>query len=533
MVAIEITFTRGKYHATPWDRHVNEGAVEWPPSPWRLLRCLIALWKRKFPDIEEAMIRSLVAKLSALPVYNLPKVQKGHTRHYMPKYKSAIDGKKDLIFDTFHVIDKEQGTLIAWPDVTLEGGEKQSLTRLLNGLGYLGRAESWARAAIVEEWTGEANCTPHSGPSTDSDSPRTRLLAPLLESEYRPWRERQKEQALNEKLAEKTCKAQRSGKTKKPPSLSGSDLAKIDNLFPTDVFNCLQVETVDLHKEGWSRPPGARWMAYLLPPEENVRPMTRRKREIDRPTTARFALTGDTVQGEVRPLITGGLYLAETTRQALMALSRDEESLPSPCFSGKEVSGTPLTGHRHAFTLPCDDDNDGRLDHLIVYSRDGFGEREVLALTRLRRLWQHKSMPDLFPVLVGLGSLKELVENSGTPKPHCLISSNCWESCTPFMLTRHPKRNGKESPEEQLKRELANQGFPAPTKMEGMAGGVKTGRRLIRWSEFARVRRQGQSRPAVNYGYGFRLFFEKPVQGPIVLGYGAHFGLGLFKKGET
>ena len=32
MVAIEFRFLNRRYHATPWGHHVNEGAVEWPPS---------------------------------------------------------------------------------------------------------------------------------------------------------------------------------------------------------------------------------------------------------------------------------------------------------------------------------------------------------------------------------------------------------------------------------------------------------------------------------------------------------------------
>jgi len=32
-----LTFPWGRYHANPWGRHVNEGAVELPPSPWRPL----------------------------------------------------------------------------------------------------------------------------------------------------------------------------------------------------------------------------------------------------------------------------------------------------------------------------------------------------------------------------------------------------------------------------------------------------------------------------------------------------------------
>ena len=29
-VNLKLTFPSGRYHATPWGRHVNEGAPEWP-----------------------------------------------------------------------------------------------------------------------------------------------------------------------------------------------------------------------------------------------------------------------------------------------------------------------------------------------------------------------------------------------------------------------------------------------------------------------------------------------------------------------
>lgn len=42
MPTLKLRFPGGRYHATPWGHHVNEGLIEWPPSPWRLLRALIA-----------------------------------------------------------------------------------------------------------------------------------------------------------------------------------------------------------------------------------------------------------------------------------------------------------------------------------------------------------------------------------------------------------------------------------------------------------------------------------------------------------
>jgi CRISPR-associated protein Csb2 len=42
MLALAFTFPAGRYHATPWGRHVNEADVAWPPEPWRILRTLVA-----------------------------------------------------------------------------------------------------------------------------------------------------------------------------------------------------------------------------------------------------------------------------------------------------------------------------------------------------------------------------------------------------------------------------------------------------------------------------------------------------------
>ena len=42
MICLEFRFPGGRFHASPWSRHINEGAIEWPPSPWRLCRALMA-----------------------------------------------------------------------------------------------------------------------------------------------------------------------------------------------------------------------------------------------------------------------------------------------------------------------------------------------------------------------------------------------------------------------------------------------------------------------------------------------------------
>lgn len=42
-LSISIRFLTGRAHLHPWNTHHSEGQVEWPPSPWRLLRALVAV----------------------------------------------------------------------------------------------------------------------------------------------------------------------------------------------------------------------------------------------------------------------------------------------------------------------------------------------------------------------------------------------------------------------------------------------------------------------------------------------------------
>ncbi|MBV9143342.1 MAG: type I-U CRISPR-associated protein Cas5/Cas6 [Pseudonocardiales bacterium] len=79
-----LRFPWGRYHATPWGRHVNEGAVELPPSPWRLLRALYAVWCARAPELDEQTVHALLARLAAPPTFHVPRHSVSHTRHYLP-----------------------------------------------------------------------------------------------------------------------------------------------------------------------------------------------------------------------------------------------------------------------------------------------------------------------------------------------------------------------------------------------------------------------------------------------------------------
>ena len=120
MLALSFTFPAGCYHATPWDKHVNEGTVAWPPEPWRILRALIATWHHKVKVAgkhTEATLLALIESLATeLPEYHLPAATHSHTRHYMPQFKV---GDTSLVFDAFTTVKCDDPLTVTWPGVSL------------------------------------------------------------------------------------------------------------------------------------------------------------------------------------------------------------------------------------------------------------------------------------------------------------------------------------------------------------------------------------------------------------------------------
>jgi CRISPR-associated protein Csb2 len=465
MLCINMKFSAGRFHATPWGRHVNEAAVEWPPSPWRMLRALVSVWKHTLEDrIPESRLVSLLSAISAPPLYDLPPATLGHSRHYMSLNKLDRD-KTSLIFDAFIVVGRDIPLMFAWPDVELDPQARSDLEALLRNMNYFGRSESWCEASMADRAGFTPNCVPEvswDGPATDRDP--VNVLAPIL--------------PLN--------------------------------------FKQLISETTLLRKEAWSDPPGSRWLTYARPPDcfsPAPAPRTRRI-AASRPTTARFAL-----DSAVLPLLTDTIRIGENMRSALQSIyGRIHDGAASRIFSGKDDSGKTLTGHTHCHYLPSDDDGDGRLDHITFYSPSGFGAGELAAMDVLRTLRQKGGRPSLNLMLLSHGC----ADSFSVPQ---LASSKTWISRTPFVLVRHPKKNGKDSPEEQLRLELNRRGFPEPASVSPIPF-CKLKSRKIRWLEFRRWREHGS--PPLALGFGFRIEFSEPVSGPIVLGYGAHFGLGQF-----
>lgn len=504
MIAIRFRFPAGRYHATPWGRHVNEAEIEWPPSPWRVLRALIATWHRKADPSEfpEPALDALLHKLAGhLPAYRLPPATRAHTRHYMP----ARHGKKVLIFDAFVRIEPTQELVMAWPEATLDATQQNQLDTLLRDLGFLGRAESWVDAELARDWHGTTNCRP-SELSVDTETGEllepVSLIAPVEPESYTDWREHTiREHGLDKNRLRKA---------------EQRILATLPKSWP----NSLRIETGDLQAAGWSCAPGARFVTYQRPydcfrPQPRPAPgrKTARKAAI---TTARLALVGNPL-----PKIFDAVRIGELARAATLSHAKriaGENAIPS-VLSGHDLpSGNR---HAHAFYLAEDADNDGHVDHLIVHADAGLTGAALQSLDRLNRLWDRDGN-EWKVLLEQYGSWREIRYSSH------LLESRTWISSTPYLHPWHVKK--RFGVEDQIRRECRSRGLPEPEMQQLPTIAIQG--RPVRPVHFHRFRsKRGLTQPD-RQGSFWRLTFHQPVTGPIALGFACHYGLGMFAAAD-
>lgn len=515
MTVLEIRFPTGRFHATPWGRHVNEGAVEWPPSPWRLLRCLVATWHLKAAqEIPENAVRDLLTNLAShWPRFVLPAASTGHTRHYMP----VVEGKKEKttkIFDTFVQLPPQEALLVAW-DLDLPQPQKEALAILAARTGYFGRAESLAEIRLRDD-IAEINANALPLPETEEladDKELVRVLTPMPTDSYQKWRE--------EFLTKNGAPAKATGKkkTKKSASLEP----------PEDLFAALHADTGELQSAGWNLPPGAVYVNYTRP--ANAFAPNRQAKRLapgTLPRVARYA-----VASSVMPRLTRAISVADRVH---VALCSDKGGQQPEIFSGM-ADGFPRVGHKHPFIFCEANGERDEITHLTVWSEEGFDQEACLALRRLNRVWGHGGH-DLRLVLIGLGDV--------TSFDGCQLfgTSRKWQSLTPFVSTRHAKtfRDGRPKIDPQNGWPI---GSPAHDLLRLLALNPKTANatvqqakqitldkepqmRTLRCLQFQTIRYHGGGSRGDSPGAAFTLEFPEPVAGPIALGYGCHFGLGLF-----
>lgn len=540
MLSLAFRFPGGRVHATPWGRHVNEGEVEWPPSPWRIGRALLATgyaragWAPGHPP-EEAR-RIVLALAGGTPEWWLPSGILGHTRHYLPLYKDATT----KVIDAWVRVPRDRPAVGVW-DVTLSTQEGALLDDLLARLGWLGRAESWVEAKRVDappDGKDYHRCAWAGGPATEG-AEAVHGYQLMESSTYQSWRAEAIEAHQHRQLEERRATALRKGKAPKP-ALSKAERERVIAGYPSDPLEALGVQTTDLRKSGWSDPPGSVRVTCWRPPEA-LAPQRRsvpRQSAGPRPTFALLAVTPDTEASPTLTRLKSGVLRTQALHKTLV--SRAEVA---------EFTGAGAHGHQHAHLLPLALGWTGRreripfagIDHVLVWAPGGLGHDAQRALNRELAIFDRR-LPRQFLSCVGFSADASGVADS------CPVArrSPVWISRTPYVAPRHLKRSGRSSLVGQIREGLVSRSYPEPDciEVEGPNGvwqpaedwwdrrGTDEGRPAA-WLRHYRLERREGSRPPQRVLLAIRVTFPEAVEGPLCLGFGSHYGLGMFYPHPT
>jgi CRISPR-associated protein Csb2 len=215
--------------------------------------------------------------------------------------------------------------------------------------------------------------------------------------------------------------------------------------------------------------------------------------------------------------IEAALTLTAALRKALLKLSEHDQALCA-FFSGHGAethcafAALPFVGHEYA---------DGRLMGVAVVLPRTIGmaqRRKVLrACASIEKLNMKDETAFWEVELCGL----DIPQRSLRPQVWRGPSA-AWASVTPILLDRFPKKNLPV--EEILAVACERAGLPRPVEIvHGPFSGIHG---VSPVSEFRLLRSRGEK---PRWGVHAKVRFEEPVRGPILLGAGRFFGLGLLK----
>lgn len=501
---IEQRYPLGRFHATRWNQSPFEDAAgEWPPSPWRLLRSLAARWfqySRESGDEDIATRNVLLRELGgSLPCYSLPAntwpggvIKQYHPTEIAWTNKSQSVGayrtpQATLIEDHYRAISPDAFVYWVWREINLTTEGRSLLEQLLDRTLYFGRAESYCEMRVVAALPVgvEVNCFLE----RLDDGFRTPVLA----------------------------------------SIPGKDVS-LEAIFSSTDGPALKDRPI---------PPGTAWYFADIP--EVLRP--NQKLRIPRASGTNYLQFA--VGGRVYPPVQNWVKVTDRFRGiTLRLLSRlvsgrsnggyesltREQREQIALFSGKDADGKAIEGHRHPYFLLWPDDG-GQPTRLIVWRRERiFTQLETDALFGASESPVHWKPRSDWPLrLVPLPNT--------TPLPEGFRSrGRIWESITPFVPPsgrRRFRENGRERPGETLQKSVSRMLIAADLAIPVVVEEIGDGFGWVRLHETRQERIASDSKtPLVRPGHRVRLEFSESVDGPLVLGDSAHFGLGLFRAAD-
>lgn len=374
---------------------------------------------------------------------------------------------KTLILDAF--ISISEPIYVTWHDVNLSVDELNILDKILADISYLGRAESWC-IITRSDHTPESNCYPLI--DNDKTSKTVKVLVPdisVLESE--------------------------------------------------DSLEMLSASVMEIQNAGHSIPPGSAWIKYVLPSNCFTLPDDGYKKQHPeiRTTVVIYSLLNSFIP------VTESANVCDLFKRACM--KNMPGGINSSTFSGYN-NHKMISGHQHASYFIYNNKDSKSINYLVVYTPKGFSIEEITALAKTSVLKNHK-----YDIRVGSRAFGTLNDADFTQIP-IFGRSKCWRSLTAYMPSRYPKRNGGiEALKNMIKKEFE---FKYPDdvvksikNIEVSNLSIKNGGISISPYEFQR-RNNGHGKHGLLKSFNLRIEFDRPINGPIAIGYASHYGLGLF-----
>ena len=510
-ICLAQTFPLGRFHATPWKVFpYDDPHGGWPPSPWRLLRALLARshqLERENGNVTDAERVELVQAFARSEIaWHLPDFSwRGPgLRQYQPaEFKKVPAAAKEpgmMSYNTTKVQDN------FW----LTGGTSQPLFWYLDGenwtastlslldaclsrLTYFGRAESVTEMARSEIDIPEVNCRLKSNDSRRGVDDSQRLV-PVL------------------------CP------------------------LPEVTLEQLQMTTDEKALRNSTFPPGAIWRCASRPRRPAAKPRPSRPKKNKPPVSFLQFAVGSRVSpnsdhialltNRFRGRVISGFLIREFDTKGGWPKAGPEAREAVALLAGKNAYGNKLRGHQHAYFAIWIDPQTQKPARLLAWRTTPFDEPEQRAILAAANN----------PLALGYNKVKgkysggdpwtvQLVPLDSTvlrPAGFSAEAHREWATMTPYVPPRHVvDRRGKikpgESVEEQLRQELELHDLPVPD-LKSFAVSEES-----QWVKVhGAARSEGQRSNLSKRGFEIRMTFPEPIRGPLALGHSAHFGLGLF-----
>ncbi|MDN5797027.1 MAG: type I-U CRISPR-associated protein Csb2 [Intrasporangium sp.] len=471
-VCVELRFPLGEYHATAWDRAVNSGEAEWPPSAWRILRALLSTWHLRCPALDADGVEQALALLARQPPsYRLPATSVSHTRHYLPGPEfTAV--KRDTAYTLAPrvQIDPNDVVLVLWPELELDPDSRHVLGSLLKALPYLGRAESVCAARLLETHEHPDLDESWTVPADEADG--LRVLVP------------------------------QAGVTRRQLEVTPDAMRKARRLLPE----------------------GARWQPYRRGRPDDRHPASP---HVAQPTCLRWAVGGPVAIRSINGILAAGGLRSSVLW--LMHHHGTDTAHRAWSIAGPHNDRDATHRHEHAHWLWLGCPHTRRSTSVVevaLWVPHGIDQELLPSVLGVRSLAKLVEPPKGYipaPIhLQAMGQANQVL-------PQLATSAKRWVSQTPLLTDRHRKQNHDPAAfvRREIVRELSFRDWPGgPVQLESCEiQGNPTDLDVKSFRRYRPNEVMSKRRP----GWRVAIELDRPVRGPVALGALSHFGFGLFR----